>query len=506
MKGKLLYTGAVLCLMAGTGFAQTKSSRLNVIYILADDMGYGDVSMYNPESKIHTPVLDSLAASGIMFTDAHSNSSVSTPTRYGTLTGRYTFRSRLKKSVLTGYSAPLIETGRETVASFLRENGYQTACIGKWHLGLNWTRKDAAKPLYTGSEWDVEDTSNIDYEAPITGGPTDCGFDYSCILPASLDMSPYLYIENGRATAPVTRYADDYADKAVRGLHYRHGDVAEDFRHENCLSYFTEKAENYIRKASKESKPYFLYFALTAPHSPWMVDEVFQGRSEAGTYGDFVCMVDETVRRICEAVKKSGEADHTLIVFTSDNGAMWQKEDIAETGHCANGEWSGKKSDLWEGGHRIPLIVSCPQVVRAGVTSNALVCSTDLFATMAEMLQQNVPSGAAEDSFSYWKVLSGQGDKDVCRSSVIYHSDKGYFALRKGDWVLLDCKGSGGWTLPEEEVKDNQNMQLYNLKKDPKQQYNVASDYPQLVRQMSDELRRVEEESFCCMEKKRHTL
>lgn len=257
MNINIFYTTAFLSLVGTEIAAQTQETGLNVVYILADDMGYGDISAYNPESKIHTPVLDSLAASGIMFTDAHSNSSVSTPTRYGTLTGRYTFRSKLKKGVLTGYSSPLIEPERETVASFLQRNGYQTACIGKWHLGLNWTRKDQSKPLYTGSEWDLEDTSNVDYEVEITGGPTDCGFDYSCILPASLDMSPYLYIENGKATAPVNQYTEDYADKSIRGLHYRHGDVAADFRHEDCLSYFTEKAENYIQKASKEDKPYF---------------------------------------------------------------------------------------------------------------------------------------------------------------------------------------------------------------------------------------------------------
>lgn len=238
-----------------------------------------------------------------------------------------------------------------------------------------------------------------------------------------------------------------------------------------------------------------MYFALTAPHSPWMVDEAFRGRSKAGAYGDFVCMVDETVRRICEVVKKSGEAEKTLIIFTSDNGAMWSEEDIAETGHRANGRWSGKKSDLWEGGHRVPLIVSCPQVVDSGKQSDALVCSTDLFATMAEMIQQRVPAGAAEDSFSYWKVLSEGDNQGSCRQSLVYHSDKGYFALRKGEWVLLDCKGSGGWTLPEEDVKDTQSVQLYNLDQDYKQHHNVAEMYPELVKSMKKELDKIENES-----------
>lgn len=471
--------------------AQTSADRLNVIYILADDMGYGDLSSYNPRSGIPTPVLDSLAASGMMFTDAHSNSAVSTPTRYGTLTGRYSFRSPMKKGVLTGYSAPLIEPDRETVASFLRGQGYQTACIGKWHLGLNWARKDASRPLFTGSEWDLGDTSNVDYEKGVTGGPDDCGFDYSCILPASLDMSPYVYIENGQITAPVSSRVADYKEDGVRGAHYRHGDMADDFRHEDCLEHFTRKSVDYILTASQKEKPYFLYCALTAPHSPWLIRPEFKGRSKAGVYGDFVCMVDEAVRRICEAVRKSGEVSQTLIIFTTDNGAMWLPTDIAETGHRANGEWSGAKSDLWEGGHRVPLIASCPGVVPAGKVSDALVSSTDLFATLAEMLGVPVPKGAAGDSFSYWHILSGEttdGKAPSCRSSMIYHSDKGYLALRKGDWVLLDCKGSGGWSLPEEDADPKVDMQLYDLKKDPAERTNLAAKYPERVKAMKKEL------------------
>lgn len=481
---------ALACAVAPGALAQTSQKPLNVIYILADDMGYGDVQCYRPESKIPTPTLDSLARAGMMFTDAHSNASVSTPTRYGTLTGRYTFRSSLKKGVLTGYSAPIVETGRQTVASFLQQNGYQTACIGKWHLGLNWSRKDASKPLFTGSEWNVENTSNVDYTAKITGGPTDCGFDYSCILPASLDMSPYVYIENGYVTAPVTQHTENYADKNVRGCHYRRGDVAEGFKHAETLAYFTRKSTDYIRKAAAGSKPYFLYCALTAPHSPWLVNEEFRGRSGIGVYGDFVCMVDDAVRKICAAVAASGEADRTLIIFTTDNGAMWQAADIAETGHLANGEWSGAKSDLWEGGHRVPLIAACPAVIPAGSVSDCLVSSTDLFATMAGMIGRNVPAGAAEDSFSYWDVLSGRSAK-ASRPSMVYHSDKGYFGLRRGDWVLLDCKGSGGWALPEEEVDSPLKVQLYNLKEDKAQKHNLAGSHPQKVREMMEELNRL---------------
>lgn len=470
---------------------QADTHRLNIVYILADDMGYGDVSYYNSQSKIPTPALDSLAASGMVFTDAHSNSSVSTPTRYGILTGRYAFRSPLKKSVLTGYSSPLIEPKRETVASFLQTQGYQTACIGKWHLGLNWVKKDSLKSLYTGSEWDLEDTSNVDYRAKISGGPDDCGFGYSYILPASLDMSPYVYIENGIITSPVTSYAEDYKEAGVRGAHYRHGDMADNFRHDECLSHFTQKSVDYILQASQSDQPYFLYCALTAPHSPWLLQPEFRGRSNAGVYGDFVCMVDDAVRRICDAVRKSGKSSQTLIIFTTDNGAMWLPSDMDETGHRANGTWSGMKSDLWEGGHRVPLIASCPEIVPAGSISDALVSSTDLFATLADMLYVPMPCGAAGDSFSYWNALTGNssvGMEKELRESMIYHSDQGYFALRRGDWVLLDCKGSGGWSLSEDSVKNDEAVQLYNLRNDSVQQYNVVRQYPQKVKELKREL------------------
>lgn len=212
--------------------AQRKSLP-NIIYILADDMGYGDIRALNQNSRIPTPHLDRMISQGRTFTDAHSNSAVSTPTRYGTLTGRYAFRSRLKSGVLVGYDPPLIEQNRETVASFLKKNGYRTACIGKWHLGLDWAKKDSTKALYEGSPWDTRATDNVDYAAKIKGGPNDCGFDYSLIMPASLDIAPYVYIENGKVTAPVTRHAENWKSDEARGMWYRHGDIAEDFSHEN---------------------------------------------------------------------------------------------------------------------------------------------------------------------------------------------------------------------------------------------------------------------------------
>ncbi|MFV0270360.1 MAG: sulfatase family protein [Macellibacteroides fermentans] len=464
--------------------AQRKSLP-NIIYILADDMGYGDIRALNQNSRIPTPHLDRMISQGRTFTDAHSNSAVSTPTRYGTLTGRYAFRSRLKSGVLVGYDPPLIEQNRETVASFLKKNGYRTACIGKWHLGLDWAKKDSTKALYEGSPWDTRATDNVDYAAKIKGGPNDCGFDYSLIMPASLDIAPYVYIENGKVTAPVTRHAENWKSDEARGMWYRHGDIAEDFSHENCLQRFTEQSVKFINSTANSSEPFFLYFPLTAPHTPWLPSKEFKGRSQAGVYGDFVCMVDDVVRQIYEALEKTGQTENTLVIFTSDNGSHWLESDIKQTGHSANGIYSGMKSDIWEGGHRVPYIVTWPSVVKAGTTSQQVVCSTDLMATCADIVGKNLPPQAGEDSFSFLKALTDQSfGKLPARESIIYHSIEGYFGFRQGEWVLLDCKGSGGWSLPEDKAKELSKMQLYNLKNDPQEKKNLSESNVKRVKKM----------------------
>lgn len=489
IRHKRISNKALICLpsllLVAGGVKASLVEKPNIIYILADDMGIGDIHALHAASQIPTPALDRMVANGMTFTDAHSNSAVSTPTRYGTLTGRYAFRSALKKGVLTGYSAPLLEPGRETVASFLKANGYRTACVGKWHLGLNWSRKDPAKALYEGSEWDATDTQNVNYEASITGGPTDCGFDYSYILPASLDMAPYVYIENGKLTAPVNRHADAWKSDESSGMWYRHGDVADDFSHQTCLQQFTKQSIKYIREASQAKSPFFLYFPLTAPHTPWLPSEEFRHRSNAGVYGDFVCMVDDVVRQVYKALEETGQAENTIVIFTSDNGSMWGQADIAEFNHRANGVYAGAKSDIWEGGHRVPYVVTWPRTIQPGSRSAQLVCSTDLLATCAEMLQTPLAPDAGEDSYSFWSVLLGEStEHSRLRESLISHSVEGYFAFRQGPWVLLDCKGSGGWALPEQAAADRSAMQLYNLEKDVKQQNNVAKHAPDLVKAM----------------------
>lgn len=478
----LLPFGNLLCY----GAEPKQTTPPNIIYILADDMGYGDIRALNSDGRIPTPALDRMVATGLTFTDAHSNSAVSTPTRYGTLTGRYAFRSRLKKGVLVGHEPALIEKGRETVASFLRTNGYRTACIGKWHLGLDWQRKDAALPLFEGDPWQIKDSKNVDYTARVGGGPSDCGFDYSYIIPASLDIAPYIYLEDGRATAPVTHYSAGWRSDEARGMWYRPGDQADDFAHEECLQQLTKQAVRYIQQAAESPKPFFLYFPLTAPHTPWLPSEAFRGSSGAGVYGDFVCMVDDVVRQVYQALDESGQGQNTLVIFTSDNGSSWLPADIQRFNHRANGPYSGMKSDLWEGGHRVPYLATWPAGIEPGTTSGQLLCSTDLMATCAEMLGKQLPQDAGEDSYSFWKALRAEPADRQMRRSMIYHSIEGLFAFRQDEWVFLDCKGSGGWSLSEQKAEELPFMQLYNLQTDPAEQTNLVEQHPARVEAMKE--------------------
>lgn len=485
-----LTTAGISALVAGCTDPRTPDTERfpNIIYILADDMGYGDIQALNPSSTIPTPHLDSMIRMGMLFTDAHANASVSTPTRYGTLTGRYCFRSRLKSSVLVGLDSALIERNRMTVASLLRDKGYYTGCVGKWHLGLNWQRRDHTKPLFTGDPWHVEDTGNVAYEAPVGGGPNACGFDYSFIIPASLGMPPYVYLENGVATSPVSRRLDAWDSGEARGTCFQAGDAAMDFDPFTCLDRITEKSIAFIRNAVQENVPFFLYFALTAPHTPWLPTEKFRGVSGAGPYGDFVCMVDGVVSLIYKALEETGQSNNTLVIFTSDNGAAFWPEDIEASGHHANYVFSGMKSDLLEGGHRVPMIATWPGRISSGSICDEVVCSTDLMATCAELTGTRLPNDAGEDSFSYLKAMLGIPSNNPIRETVIHHSDKGYFAIRRGDWALLDCHGSGGWSLDERDAMNLPSVQLYNIREDMKELHNLAAGYPDITTELQAEL------------------
>ncbi len=429
--------------LASAAVAFAANARPNIVIVLADDLGTGDVSCYNPEGKTRTPHLDTFARAGVRFTDAHSPSSVCTPTRYGLMTGRYCWRSRLKNGVLNGYSANLIEAGRPTIASLLQAQGYRTGAFGKWHLGMGTTEP-------------------ADYTQELRPSPLDHGFDEYFGIPASLDMPPYLFIDGRRAVEPPTStIAGNHENKGPRGPFWRGGPRAPSFAMEDVIPKITDRALRFIQQAPK-TQPYFAYVPLPAPHTPWVPSKPFQGRSKIGLYGDFVEECDAQIGRILQAIEARGDAANTLVVLTSDNGAPWSAPDIeASQGHRANMLWRGQKADIYEAGHRVPFLVRYPAQVKAGQVSRATVCLTDLFATCAEAAGTPVPKNAAEDSFSVFPALRGQAQ---VRPHIVHHSADGLFAIRAGDWKLADNTGSGGFTQPK---RREGGPTLFNLAKDP---------------------------------------
>ena len=469
----------------------------NIVYILADDLGYGDVSALNPDSKIETPHIDQLASEGMVFRDAHSNSSVCTPTRYGILTGQYAWRSRMKKGVLLGYSPSLIEENTATVSKYLQDLGYNTACIGKWHLGIDFKLKDGG--YHQGEPGEdfmrrliaFNDHEKIDFSQPAKGGPKGAGFDYSYILPASLDFEPYMYLENNLAVeAPTDTTPGSALDAEIyaTGPFWRPGQMAPSFSFEGVLPTFTNKAIEYIEKQKEAENPFFLYFPMNAPHTPWVPTAEFKNQSDVGEYGDFVHMVDNQVGQLLDALKKNGFDENTIVFFASDNGAYWHDEFIEKFNHRSNFIFRGMKSDAWEGGHHIPFIVKWPGQIKAGTTSTQLTSLTDFFAT-AQALTGNENANRPHDSYSLLPVLLGKQDT-INRAPVVHHSGGGKFAIRDGNWKYIEGLGSGGFTEPKfpEPGPGDPEGQLYNLKTDIAEQENLYDAEPEKVEELKGKL------------------
>ncbi|MFN0118985.1 MAG: sulfatase family protein [Blastocatellia bacterium] len=478
---RLLICALLICALAQLtdrpSLAAQTGARPNIVIILADDMGAGDPGCYNPQSRTPTPHIDRLAAQGMRFTDAHSPSAVCTPTRYGLLTGRYAWRTRLKSGVLQGYDPLLIEQGRVTIASMLRARGYNTGAVGKWHLGFG-----AQKP--------------VDYAGSLTPGPNAVGFDYFFGIPASLDFTPYVYVENERATAAPTEVVADSKHQRNGGNGYwRGGAIAPGFRHDDVLTTLTDKAVGFMQQQTK-AKPFFLYFPLTSPHTPWLPAGEFRGRSGAGDYGDFVTQTDAAVGRVLRALEQAGMADNTLLIFTSDNGAHWLPQEIRQYNHRANGPRRGQKADIWEGGHRVPLIVRWPGKIKAGAVNDELICLTDMLATLAAVTGARLPREAGEDSYNLLPTLRNGAGKKPIREAVVHHSADGTFAIRQGDWKLALALGSHGFSEPK-DIKPEPGGpagQLYNLKDDPEEQNNLWLQKPELVARLTALLEKYQRE------------
>ena len=460
----------------------------NIIFILADDLGYGDVGAYKKKpSKVPTPRLDQMAREGVRFTDAHSPSAVCSPTRYALLTGRYAWRTRLRAGVIRQWEGPLIAPDRLTVASMLREHGYATAMIGKWHLGLTWPTKDG-RPPQSGENR----LSNVDFTQPIGDAPTTRGFDYYYGVDVP-NYPPYCMIENDRTvgipTLPDTGREDGFN---------RPGPMLPGWRLVDILPRLTQSAVNYIDSAAREDKPFFLYFALTSPHYPVVPAPEFQGKTTVGDYGDFVHQTDWCVGQVLDALDRAGVADNTLVIFTSDNGPEITGEvnpgaydRVQQYGHHSMDGLRGAKRDLWEGGHRVPFIARWPGMVPVGSVSDETICHVDFMATIAAICGAKLPDKAAEDSVNIMPALRGEELHKPLRPATVHQGSRGHLAIRRGDWVLIEAAsgqengaraGEPDWFKQQRGyVPHDQPAELFNLREDLIQKHNRYAERPEIV-------------------------
>jgi arylsulfatase A-like enzyme len=458
-------------------------NKPNIIYILADDMGYGDVGCFNENSKIPTPNLNRLADEGMRFTDAHTNSSVCTPTRYGILTGRYSWRTSLKKGVLGGHSPHLIDPQRETVASLLKKQGYATACVGKWHLGMDWASIDGAGVKKTAAR-------NVDFSKPIVNGPLDMGFDHYFGISASLNMDPHAFIENRKVEGTLEFLADSKAIKARGFTGAKPGWASKELRQDQVLPTFTKKTVGWIKEHHKKNptQPFFVYMPLNSPHSPIVPSENFKDKSGLNPHGDFCMETDWAVGEVVKAVDELGIAENTLIIFTADNGTspMAKLEKMQEQGHYSMYIYRGLKGSLNEGGHRVPFIARWPKVVKEGSASGDVICTTDLMATAAEIVGAKLDDKAGEDSVSFYDALKGKKLAGNDHRGVVHHSDAGIFSVRRGKWKLIfDDKGGSRRKNPKDKpVKNPAKYHLFDMENDAVESTNLLEKHPEVAKEL----------------------
>ncbi|MCM4150325.1 arylsulfatase [Arenibacter sp. N53] len=488
----------VLLLLFSVTTGAQNVQKPNIIIIYTDDQGCGDVGAINPEAKFRTPNMDKLANEGIIFLDGHSSDAVCTPSRYSLLTGRYSWRTSLKKGVLGADGPCLIEKDRMTIASLLRDNGYSTAMVGKWHLQME----------FQGSLG-----KDRDWSKPFTDGPIEKGFDFFFGIPASMNYGILTYLENDRVLDPPVLWTKKKDDDKPRSYGNRINpaayrmmppyekeggkgwiEAAPSFNDELVLETLANRAVQYIDESSKEAKngkPFFLYLPLTSPHLPHSTHPDFQGRSNCGNYGDFMEETDYRVGQVLDALKANGIEDNTLVIFSSDNGAetnyVIQRDDHD---HYSSLNFKGGKRDIYEGGHRVPFLMRWPALIKAGVKSDVPVCQTDYLATIADIIGVKLPDNAGEDSYSLLPILKGETYNEKIRGPVIHHSVTGAFAIRDGKWKLNMLRGSGGSLEPRfiQPKEGEAVFELYNMEEDPGETTNLYFEHPDQVKKLTKKI------------------
>ena len=450
--------------------ASCLADQPNIVFILADDLGYGDVSACNPNAKVRTPHMDRLATEGARFTQAYAAAAVCVPSRYSLLTGRYPFRGDLNWR-----KKPTIPEGQITVASVLQDAGYHTACVGKWHCGFD------------------NGVNNPDRE--LAGGPLDRGFDSFFGQHGSLDQPPYFYIRDRRAVQLPTEKTKDQFETGFsikyQGRYLRAGDIAPNFDHDETLDRYADEAVAVLEKQAKSDQPFFLYFPLTAPHGPWGPSDAFKGKSALGSYGDFLMHTDAVVGRILAALDRLGQTKNTLVILSSDNGPLWSDDDSIRTGHNASGGFRGRKGDVWDGGVHMPFMARLPGKIPAGSVRTELLVLTDMLATLAAVGGATLAPGSEGDSINQWPTMQGKGAQ---RESLLLQSSRRKHAVRMGDWKYIPWLGGGGFLSgkPFDDAKPGQaNAQLYDLAKDPGESRNLHDAHPERVEALATLLKKL---------------
>ncbi len=479
-------------------FAAEEDRPPNILFILADDLGYGDVGCYNAESKIQTPNVDRLAREGMRFMDAHSPSTVCTPTRYSLLTGRMAFRNG-RSGVFSGVGGPcLIEEGRLTLPQMLRDNGYTTACFGKWHVGLTFLDEHGVRVVDGG----VKGVGQVDFSRAIPDAPIHRGFDkfFGTACCPTTDWL-YAYIDGDRVPVPPTALLDKTPlPKHVYSRDNRRGMIAPGFDLEEVDLVFLDKSVRFLEEHVENTpdKPFFLFHSMQAVHLPSLAADRFKGKTEAGPHGDFIFEMDYIVGELMKTLERLGLADNTIVMFSSDNGpevtsVLNMRNDH---GHDGARPWRGMKRDNWEGGHRVPFIVRWPGKVKQGSTTDQTVCLTDVMATCAAIAGAELPNDAAEDSYDILPVMKGEQGDEAVRRYTLHQTIKLALSIRSGPWKYLDHKGSGGNNYGAEKLKPyvlpdtaaEAPGQLYNLDVDPGETTNLYFKHPEIVKELKDKL------------------
>lgn len=475
----------------------------NIVIIYADDMGYGDLNCQNPQSKIPTPSLDQLATEGMRFTDAHSSSGICSPSRFALLTGTYHWRRQ--HGIVNSFGPPFFKDSDITLPQLLKEKGYATACIGKWHLGWNWTFKNepSGEVMQWGRMRKFYQAEDVDWSQPVKGGPLDRGFDYY-FGDGTINFPPYAWVENESFIELPTTALDinNIGFETKEGQwEFRPGPMVEGWNPYEVLPTLSKKAVQWIQE-KEANQPFFLYFALPSPHAPIIPNDEFIGKSEAGGYGDFMFQTDWVAGQVLQALKDKGLDKNTIVIFSADNGPERYAFERAETyQHFSMGDFRGLKRDVWEGGHHVPFIVKWPGQIEAGSVSDEVISQVDIMATLAAITKTDLPESAAPDSYDLTSILKGEAYISPLREATVHNTFKDTWGLRKGKWLYLNNSTGQHSKMPDsfKALRGYEDFEtdvlLFDMEKDPGQRTNLSLEHPDKIKEMEDLLQKQRQSS-----------